>query len=88
MNNKSIERSLIGKVVSNSANKTILVLVQRKVRHSIYKKYIKKSTKVAAHDGKNECKLGDTVRVVEHRPFSKTKHWALAEVLEKSIAID
>lgn len=86
--NKSVERSLTGEVVSNSNDKTIAVLVERKVRHPIYKKYIKKSTKVQAHDEKNECNIGDTVRVIEAKPFSKTKHWALAEVIEKSVAID
>jgi small subunit ribosomal protein S17 len=64
------------------------VLVERKVRHPIYKKYIKKSTKVQAHDENNECNIGDTVRVIEAKPFSKTKHWKLAEVIEKSVAID
>ena len=87
-NTKSIERSLTGEVVSNRSDKTIAVLVERKVRHPIYKKYIKKSTKVQAHDEKNECNIGDTVRVIESKPFSKTKHWALAEVLEKSVTID
>ena len=83
-----VERVLIGKVVSNSRNKTIAVLVERKVRHPIYKKYIKRSTKVHAHDEKNECSLGDVVRVSESKPFSKTKNWALVEVVEKSVSID
>ena len=87
-NNRSVERSLTGEVIQNSSNKTIAVLIERKVRHPIYKKYIKKSTKVQVHDEKNECNIGDTVRVIEAKPFSKTKHWALAEVLEKSVAID
>jgi len=84
----SVERTLTGKVVSNSRDKTIAVLVERKVRHPIYKKYIKRSTKVHAHDEKNECGLGDVVRVSESKPFSKTKNWALVEVVEKSINID
>lgn len=83
-----VERVLTGKVVSNSRDKTIAVLIERKVRHPIYKKYIKRSTKVHAHDANNECGLGDTVRVVEAKPFSKTKHWALLEVIEKSVAVD
>ena len=82
------ERILTGKVVSNSRDKTIAVLVERKVRHPIYKKYIKRSTKVHAHDEKNECGLGDVVRVSESKPFSKTKNWALVEVVEKSVSID
>ena len=84
----AVERVLIGKVVSNSRNKTIAVLVERKVRHPIYKKYIKRSTKVHAHDENNECGLGDVVRVSESKPFSKTKNWALVEVIEKSVSID
>jgi len=84
----TVERVLTGKVVSNSRNKTIAVLVERKVRHPIYKKYIKRSTKVHAHDENNECGLGDVVRVSESKPFSKTKNWALVEVVEKSVSID
>ena len=83
----AVERVLTGKVVSNSRNKTIAVLVERKVRHPIYKKYIKRSTKVHAHDENNECGLGDVVRVSESKPFSKTKNWALVEVVEKSVSI-
>ncbi len=84
----AVERILTGRVVSNSRDKTIAVLVERKVRHPIYKKYIKRSTKVHAHDEKNECGLGDVVRVSESKPFSKTKNWALVEVVEKSVSID
>tara|TARA_B110000967_G_scaffold34617_1_gene33401 strand:+ start:174 stop:443 length:270 start_codon:yes stop_codon:yes gene_type:complete len=84
----TVERTLTGTVVSNSRDKTIAVLVERKVRHPIYKKYIKRSTKVHAHDEKNECGLGDVVRVSESKPFSKTKNWALVEVVEKSVNID
>jgi len=83
-----VERILTGKVVSNSRDKTIAVLIERRVRHPIYKKYIKQSTKVHAHDEKNECGLGDVVRVSESKPFSKTKSWALVEVIEKSVSID
>ena len=84
----AVERVLTGKVVSNTRNKTIAVLVERKVRHPIYKKYIKRSTKVHARDENNECGLGDVVRVSESKPFSKTKNWALVEVVEKSVSID
>ena len=84
----AVERVLTGMVVSNSRNITIAVLVERKVRHPIYKKYIKRSTKVHAHDENNECGLGDVVRVSESKPFSKTKNWALVEVVEKSVSID
>ena len=84
----STARVLTGKVVSNSRDKTIAVLIERRVRHPIYKKYIKRSTKVHAHDEKNECDLGDVVKVSESKPFSKTKNWALIEVVEKSVSID
>jgi len=84
----SVERVLTGKVVSNSRDKTIAVLIERKVRHPIYKKYIKRSTKVHAHDEKNVCGLGDVVRVSESKPFSKTKNWDLIEVIAKSVSID
>jgi len=84
----SVERVLTGTVVSAGRDKTIAVLVERKVRHPIYKKYIKRSTKVHAHDEKNECGLGDVVRVSESKPFSKTKNWALLEIVEKSVSID
>jgi small subunit ribosomal protein S17 len=84
----SVKRALTGEVVSNSRDKTISVLVERRVRHPIYKKYIKRSTKVHAHDENNECGLGDVVRVTESKPFSKTKSWALVEIVEKSVEID
>lgn len=86
MSKNKVERVLTGKVVSNSRNKTVAVMIERKVRHPIYKKYIKRSTKIHAHDEKNECGVGDTVIVVEAKPFSKTKCWALLAILEKSMA--
>lgn len=88
MENKSTTRSLTGEVVSNSREQTIAVLIERKVRHPIYKKYIKKSTKVHAHDETNECSVGDIVRVIESKPYSKTKHWKLEEIIKKSVSID
>jgi len=88
MSDNKVERVLTGTVVSVSRDKTVAVKIERKVRHPIYKKYIKRSTKVHAHDEENECSLGDTVRVVEAKPFSKTKHWALLEVVEKSVSVD
>lgn len=88
MSESKVKRELTGKVVSDSRNQTIAVLIERKVRHPIYKKYIKRSTKVHAHDENNECSVGDTVRVVEAKPYSKTKCWTLAEVVEKSVSID
>jgi small subunit ribosomal protein S17 len=81
---KVIKRTLTGKVVSDKMDKTITVKVERQVKHPIYGKFIKRSTKVHAHDEANECKIGDTVTVVESRPLSKSKTWQLVEVVEKA----
>ncbi|WP_444997077.1 30S ribosomal protein S17 [Aliikangiella sp. IMCC44359] len=81
---KVIKRTLTGKVISDKMDKSITVKVERQVKHPIYGKFIKRSTKVHAHDEANECKLGDTVTVVESRPLSKTKSWQLVEVVEKA----
>jgi|DewCreStandDraft_5_1066085.scaffolds.fasta_scaffold90547_2 small subunit ribosomal protein S17 len=77
-------RILEGKVVSNKANKTIVVRIERYVQHPLYKKYYKKSKKVMAHDESNECKIGDVVRVMEYRPLSKRKRWILKEIVERA----
>jgi small subunit ribosomal protein S17 len=83
----SVERNLrkirTGVVTSNKMTKTITVAVERKVKHPIYGKFVKKTTKFHAHDEKNECSIGDTVRIMESRPLSKTKRWRLVEVVEK-----
>ena len=73
----------IGKVTSNKAEKTITVAFERRVKHPIYKKFFKKTTKYAAHDEKNECSIGDIVRIMETRPLSKSKRWRLVEIVEK-----
>jgi small subunit ribosomal protein S17 len=86
--NNKVERVLAGKVLSNVRDKTISILIERKVRHPVYKKYIKLNTKIHAHDKNNECALGDIVKVVEAKPFSKTKHWELLEIIEKFEVID
>jgi len=77
-------RTVSGKVVSDKMDKTITVLVERRVKHPIYGKYVKRSTKVKAHDESNQCRLGDVVTISESRPLSKTKSWALVEVVEKA----
>ena len=79
-----IKRTLTGKVVSDKMDKTITVKIERQVKHLLYGKFIKRSTKVHAHDESNECKMGDTVTVVECRPLSKSKSWQLVEVVEKA----
>lgn len=80
-------RSVTGRVVSDKMDKTITVLVERRVRHAMYGKYITKSSKLHAHDEKNECQVGDVVTVYETRPLSKTKTWALLRVDEKAVVV-
>jgi small subunit ribosomal protein S17 len=80
-------RTQIGKVVSDKMDKTITVLIERKVKHPKYKKFIKRSTKLHVHDEENTCREGDTVLVREGRPISKTKAWVLHKVLERAVII-
>jgi small subunit ribosomal protein S17 len=83
-----VERNLrkirIGVVTSDKMDKTITVAVERKVKHPIYGKFVKKTTKFHAHDEKQECTIGDIVKIMETRPLSKTKRWRLVEVVEKA----
>ena len=81
---RNLRKTRIGLVTSNRMDKTITVAVERKVKHPIYGKFVKKTTKFHAHDEKNECTIGDLVRIMETRPLSKTKRWRLVEVLEKA----
>ena len=84
---KSMERNLrktrIGVVSSNKMDKTITVKVERKIKHPLYGKFLKKTTSFHAHDEKNECSIGDIVKIMETRPMSKTKRWRMVEVVEK-----
>jgi small subunit ribosomal protein S17 len=80
---RNLRKTKSGVVTSNKMDKTITVKVERKVKHPLYGKFVKKSTKFHAHDDKNECSIGDTVRIMETRPMSKTKRWRLVEVIEK-----
>jgi small subunit ribosomal protein S17 len=77
-------RSLTGRVISDKMDKTITVLVERRVAHPIYKKYVKRSTKLHVHDENNECNIGDTVSVASSRPLSKTKAWKLVEIIDRA----
>jgi small subunit ribosomal protein S17 len=77
-------KSFVGLVESNKMDKTIVVKIERLVRHSVYGKYIKRTTKLHAHDAENTCNIGDKVQVVATRPLSKTKRWRLLEVLERA----
>lgn len=74
---------VIGKVISEKMNKTIVVQIERKVKHPLYGKYIRRFTKMYAHDESNACKAGDFVKIKQSRPLSKTKHWVLVEILGK-----
>ena len=81
---RNLRKTRIGVVSSNKMEKTITVAVERKVKHPIYGKFLKKTTKFHAHDEKNECTIGDVVKIMETRPLSKTKRWRLVEVVEKA----
>ncbi len=78
-------RTVTGRVVSNKMNKSITVLVERRVKHPVYGKYVTKSSKLHAHDESNECLPGDVVTVKEVRPISKTKTWALVSIIERAV---
>jgi small subunit ribosomal protein S17 len=77
-------RTVMGRVVSDKMDKSITVMVERMVAHPIYGKYVKRSTKLHAHDENNECKMGDTVSIEECRPISKSKSWRLVKILERA----
>jgi len=83
MAERNLRKTRIGVVTSNKMTKTITVAVERKVKHPIYGKFVKKTTKFHAHDEKDECSIGDLVRIMVTRPLSKTKRWRLVEVVEK-----
>jgi small subunit ribosomal protein S17 len=81
---RNLRKERIGKVVSNKMQKSITVAVDRKVKHPIYGKFVHKTTKFMAHDEKNKAGIGDTVRISETRPLSKSKRWRLVEIIEKA----
>lgn len=85
LNKEKIVRTKTGRVVSNKMDKTIVVLVERKEQDPLYKKYVKRSTKIKAHDEQNLCSEGDVVLIKESMPTSKTKSWVLVEVVEKAV---
>ena len=84
MEERNLRKTRTGKVVSDKMDKTIVVAVEDHVKHPLYKKIIKKTYNLKAHDEKNECNVGDTVKVMETRPLSKDKRWRLVEVMEKA----
>jgi small subunit ribosomal protein S17 len=81
---KNLRKTLVGKVTSDKMDKTITVAVENNVKHPLYGKIIKRTYKLHAHDEKNECNIGDRVRVMETRPLSKSKRWRLVEIVEKA----
>lgn len=87
MAEEKVVRSASGKVVSDKMDKTIVVLVERRVKHPVYGKYITKSSKIKAHDESNECKMGDMVTISETRPLSKTKTWTLVQIDEAAVQL-
>ena len=83
-NNRAFRKTRVGQVVSNKMDKTIVVAVEDSVQHKLYKKIVKRTYKLKAHDENNECGIGDTVEVMETRPLSKDKRWRVVEIIEKA----
>lgn len=81
---RNLRKERVGRVVSNKMKKTITIAIDRKVKHGIYGKFMNKTTKLMAHDEKNEAGIGDTVKISETRPLSKNKRWRLVEIVEKA----
>jgi len=84
MEKRNLRKTRTGYVLSDKMDKTVVVAVERKLRHSFYGKFIKKTSKFKAHDENNECKIGDFVNIMETRPLSKTKRWRVVNILEKA----
>jgi len=81
---RNLRKERVGIVSSNKMEKSIVVMIERKVKHPMYGKFVKQSSKYVAHDEKNECNIGDTVKIMETRKLSKNKNWRLVEILEKA----
>jgi small subunit ribosomal protein S17 len=84
METRNLRKTRIGQVVSNKMEKSVTVAIERKVKHPIYGKFVKTTTKFMANDEKNECNIGDTVSIAEIRPLSKNKRWRVVEILERA----
>jgi small subunit ribosomal protein S17 len=84
MTERGMKRQVVGVVVSNQMNKTVIVAVERLVKHRMYQKYVKRQTKFAAHDETNSCQIGDTVQITESRPLSRTKRWRVSKIIKKA----
>ena len=85
MKERGKHRQLVGTVVSNKMDKTVVVLVERLVKHQMYHKYVRRRAKFAVHDKDNTCRIGDKVLISEARPLSKTKRWRVSEIVEKAV---
>lgn len=83
-NNRNLRKNRVGTVVSDKMDKTVVVTIEMRVQHPLYKKIIKKTKRIKAHDENNECGIGDKVLIVETRPISKDKHWRVVEIVEKA----
>ena len=84
MSDRNLRKTEVGRVVSNKMDKTVVVAIEDSVKHPLYKKVIKRTVKLKAHDENNECSIGDRVRVMETRPLGKEKRWRLVEIIEKA----
>ncbi|MGB5619026.1 MAG: 30S ribosomal protein S17 [Desulfobacterales bacterium] len=85
MKKRGMKRQVIGTVVSDKMNKTVVVQSERLVKHRLYEKYIRRRAKFSAHDAENSCRIGDKVLITESRPLSKTKRWQVSQILEKAV---
>jgi small subunit ribosomal protein S17 len=84
MEKRNLRKERIGQVISSKMDKSVTVAIERKVKHPIYGKFVKTTTKFMAHDEKNECNVGDTVSIMETRPLSKNKRWRIVDILERA----
>ena len=84
MEERNLRKTRVGKVISDKRDKTVVVAIEDHVQHPLYKKIVKKTYKLKAHDENNECRIGDTVKVMETRPLSKDKRWRLVQIIEKA----
>jgi len=87
MKTRGMKRQVMGTIVSNKMDKTVVVQVERLVRHPLYKKYVRRRNKFRAHDKENACQIGDRVLITESRPLSKTKRWSVSRIIEKAVQI-
>ena len=87
MKEKGTKRQVVGRVISNKMDKTVIVQVERLVKHRLYKKYVRRRSKFAAHDEGNNCQIGDKVLITESKPLSKTKRWRVHDIVEKAVSL-